>query len=70
MPEFTKSPGWDWDVTYIDEMEEGVDSIETMTIFGVMTAEEALAEARYSLNALVEFTGAIVAVTRTDQRKD
>lgn len=41
-----KPPGWDWIVFYLwsDEPET-----ESMSVFGQMTPENALAEARYSL---------------------
>ena len=42
-----KRPGHDWLVTYRWEDEEP----ETMSVFGVMTIEEATAEARFSLDA-------------------
>ena len=44
MPEFTKSPGWDWSITY----QVGDEPVETMSVFGVMTIEEAVLEARRS----------------------
>lgn len=36
-----KRPGWDWDVTYEDD--EGID---VMRVFGAMTPEEVIADAR------------------------
>jgi hypothetical protein len=45
--EITKRPGHDWFVTYRWEDDEP----EMMSIFGVMTIEEAIQEARFSLNA-------------------
>ena len=44
MPEITKSPGWDWSVTY----QYADEPIKTMGVFGVMTIEEAVLEARRS----------------------
>jgi hypothetical protein len=43
----TKRSGYDWAVTYRWEDDEP----ETMSVFGVMTVEEAVAEARFSLDA-------------------
>lgn len=60
-----KSPGWDWEVDYEDE--DG--TVETMSVFGQIRVEDAVAEARHSLNAnffrLPDFVPpAIVAVRR------
>jgi hypothetical protein len=48
--EIVKRPGADWDVYYMDL--DG--SRECMSVFGCPTPEEAIAEARSSLNALSE----------------
>jgi len=58
MPEFVKSPGWDWTITYIDDE----DARQEMAVFGVVTIEEALKEARFSLPEEC----AIIAVSRDD----
>lgn len=42
---YDKGPGWDWTLTYQDE--EGV---QTMTVFGVKTIDEALEEGRRSFH--------------------
>jgi hypothetical protein len=47
--EIEKSPGYDWDVDYEDVDVEG--GTQTMSIFGKMTIEEAVAEARFSLSS-------------------
>jgi hypothetical protein len=46
-----KRPGPDWDIFYMD-IEDG--SRECMSVFGSLTPEGAVAEARFSLNALCE----------------
>ncbi len=46
-----KRPGPDWDIFYMD-VQDG--SRECMSVFGSLTPEEAIAEARYSLTALCE----------------
>lgn len=63
-----KGPGHDWTVWYTDEADDGSEIVESMGIYGVMTAEEAIVEARYSLGVLVEYTGAIIRVERDDMR--
>ena len=43
-----RRPGPDWDIHYMD-----IDGVcDCMSVFGCATPEEAIAEARYSLNAL------------------
>lgn len=45
-----KRPGPDWDIHYMD-----IDGTrDCMSVFGCATPEEAITEARYSLNALCE----------------
>lgn len=46
MTTFTKSPGWDWLIDYEDE--DG--TVETMSVFGMITIEDAILEARRSLS--------------------
>lgn len=60
----TKRPGWDWDVRYIEEHDEGADTIETMVIFGCVTVEEAMRDARSSFED--EFMPAFISVQRRD----
>ncbi len=42
-----KGPGWDWLVSY--EWEDG--QTDDVAVFGCITIEDAIAEARYSLEA-------------------
>ena len=42
-----KAPGWDWAVTF--EWEDGGQDV--MSVFGCIMIEEAIKEARYSLDA-------------------
>lgn len=42
-----KGPGWDWAVTYQWEDEEP----EVLGVFGCITIEDAIKEARYSLDS-------------------
>ena len=42
-----KAPGWDWAVTF--EWEDGGQDV--MSVFGCITIEDAIKEARYSLDA-------------------
>ncbi len=60
-----KRPGHDWLVTY--RWEDG--EPETMSVFGVMTIEEAIEEARFSLSPIgddPEWPGyEILAIVRT-----
>lgn len=51
MAKIEKRPGPDWTVYYIDLVDGGA---ESMSVFGSATPEEAVAEARASLNALCE----------------
>jgi hypothetical protein len=51
MTKIEKRPGPDWEVYYMDLVDG---STECMSVFGSATPEEAIAEARYSLNALCE----------------
>lgn len=66
MPEmiFSKAPGHDWEVDYV--CEDGV--LDTMSVFGRIRIEDALAEARYSLEAnvfrLVDFVAPVVVAVR------
>lgn len=46
--EWTKSPGWDWIVTY--QFDDG--GIEEMSVFGQRTMEDAVREARFSLDGI------------------
>lgn len=48
MTTIEKRPGNDWNVYYISENDDGKDVIEIMTIFGAMTIEEAIADAKSS----------------------
>ncbi len=58
-----KAPGHDWSVYYRD----GDDPLVLrMAVFGVMTAEKAIEEARYSLGAGGNEDYEIVAVVRDD----
>lgn len=43
-----KRPGWDWEVSYIAEDDHGRDTVETMLVFGAMTIEAAILDARSS----------------------
>jgi hypothetical protein len=60
---WVKGPGHDWTVTYQFEDDEP----QEMSIWGCMTAEKALEEARFSLNGINDMnvgTYEILAVTR------
>jgi hypothetical protein len=46
-----KRPGPDWDIFYMDLHDGGT---ECISVFGRLTPEDAIAEARFSLNALCE----------------
>lgn len=62
MAKVDKAPGYDWALTY-----EDVDGkSETMDVFGCMTIEKAIEEARYSLNAICPFEGAIIKAERSN----
>jgi hypothetical protein len=50
MPEFIKSIGPDWDITY--QFED--DDINVMSVFGCINIEAAIKEARYSLDGIDE----------------
>lgn len=67
--QITKSPGYDWTVDY--EWEDG--TRDGMEVFGVLTVEDAIREARFSLEGSRQFTPeadwlgyAILAVRRHD----
>ena len=49
--EIEKGPGYDWEITY----KTGDEPIETMSVFGCLTPEKALEEARYSLGTELDF---------------
>lgn len=64
--QFEKAPGYDWVIEY--QFDEG--EPESMSVFGCMTAEKALEEARYSLNGWKNMnvgTYEIFAVRREDK---
>lgn len=63
-PKIMKRPGWDWDVRYIEEHDEGPDTVETMVIFGCVTVEDAMRDARSSFED--EFMPAFISVQRQD----
>lgn len=50
----TPRPGWDWTVFYRWDDEPG---IHAMTIFGAMTLEQAIDDARFSLGEAYEILG-------------
>jgi len=51
MTKVEKRPGPDWEVYYMDLVDGGT---ECVSVFGSTTPEEAIAEARASLNAFCE----------------
>jgi hypothetical protein len=63
--QFEKGPGHDWYIEYQFDDDER----QEMSVFGCMTAEKALEEARFSLNGLNNMnvgTYEILAVRRSD----
>lgn len=53
-PKITKRPGWDWTIFYRWDDEP---SIEAMSVFGAMSPEQALDDARSSLGEDYEILG-------------
>jgi hypothetical protein len=45
--EVEKRPGWDWEIEY-EEEDEGQVTVEVMSVFGAMSVDEAIADARSS----------------------
>lgn len=58
-PKIEKGPGWDWLVTY--QWEDG--QTDAIAVFGFIKIEDAIAEARYSLD-VGDFGYAILAAER------
>jgi hypothetical protein len=67
-PIFEKAPGFDWIVAYLGEDDDGREVLRLMSVFGQLTAEQALAEARFSFGAFgaADSQIAIVGVERAD----
>jgi hypothetical protein len=65
LAELTRGPGYDWDIFYQFEGEE----MEQMSVFGQIKMEDALKEARYSLDTGSDVnlgTYSIYAIIRAD----
>jgi hypothetical protein len=59
---FEKPPGWDWVIFYLDGDDPDV---QAMSVFGQMTPEKALEEARDSLSGNLDYE--ILGVFRRDK---
>jgi hypothetical protein len=64
----TKPPGWNWLVFYLDEDDDGKIMVEAVSVFGQMTPETAMQEARWTFadEDMPEFVG----LRRMDQDRD
>ncbi len=56
MTDIIKRPGWDWTVFYRWDDEPG---IHAMTVFGAMSMEQAVDDARFSLGEAYEILGLV-----------